>query len=186
MLVLALTSAILATAPGVLATAAAQERLEVVRQEERQEARRQERQWVPRRVELRVSSPQLPKRGEPRVFAASRITDLEFAAVFAGRPVGSHLLELKLYTPRGYLYQVLTVPFSGTRGGRRRHVPGNPRVLAERELRFAGPGTYEVSARLPVAGSWITTSSLYGSWRVEAHVDGAVSPSGRKRFTIQQ
>lgn len=149
------------------------------------EARQEERQWVPRRVELRVSSPQLPTRGEPRAFSANRITDLEFEAVFGGRIGGSHVLELKLYTPRGYLYQVLTVPFSAARGGRRRHLPGNPRFFRERELRVAGPGTYQVSARLPVAGTWITTNSLYGSWRVEAHVDGALSPSGRKRFTIQ-
>ena len=96
-------------------------------------------------------------------------------------------LELKLHTPRGYLYQVLTVPFAGGKSGgvERRRVPGNPRLLVERELRIAGPGTYRVSARLPVAGTWITTNSLYGEWRVEAHIDGAASPSGRKRFTIQ-
>jgi hypothetical protein len=167
MLVLALTSLVLATAPV-------------------ERAPREAPRLAHPRVLVKVSSPQLPGRGEPRAFRANRITELQFDAMFAGRLKGSHVLELKLYTPRGYLYQVLTVPFTGgARGGGHRRVPGNPRVFVEREMRVAGTGGYEVSARLPVAGTWIMTNSLYGSWRVDAHLDGAAWPSGRKRFTIQ-
>jgi hypothetical protein len=147
---------------------------------------REEPRPVPPRVSLSVSSPQQPGRVERHGFRASRITELQFDTVFPRRLTGPHVLELKIFTPRGHLYQVLTVPFSGEgRGGRRRRVPGNPRFLLEREMRFVGAGAYHVSARLPVAGTWITTNSLYGSWRVEAHVDGAEWPSGRERFTIQ-
>jgi hypothetical protein len=170
MLSLLLTSLLLATAPAERATAV-------------ERATREARPLAHPRILLKVSSPQL--RDRPRVFRASRITELQFDAVFAGRLTGSHVLELKLYTPRGYLYQVLTVPFSGAKGGWHRHLPGNPRVFVEREMRVAGPGKYQVSARLPVAGTWIMTNSLYGNWRVEAHLDGADWPSGRERFTIQ-
>jgi hypothetical protein len=169
MLVLALTSLVLVAAPA--------------------EQETPEAQMAPparSRVFVVVSSPQLPAPDEPRVFPAHRITELQFDAVFLRRLRGVHVLELKLYTPRGYLYQVLTVPFTGgARSAGYRHVPGNPRVFVEREMRVGESGTCRVSARLPVAGTWIMTSSLYGNWRVDAHLDGAVWPSGRRRFTIQ-
>src|SRR5512138_3392757 len=115
MLVLVMTSLVLAAAPSERTISVG-------------ESRRAAPALAHPRVELRVSSPQLLGRGERRVFPASRIADLELEAVFGGRLLGSHVLELKLFTPRGHLYQVLTVPFSGTRGGRRRKLPGNPRV----------------------------------------------------------
>jgi hypothetical protein len=135
-------------------------------------------------VLVKVSSPQLGP-SSSRVFPAHGITELQFDALFRQRLRGSHVLELKLYTPKGHLYQVLTVPFSGgPRAAGYRRLPGNPRVYVEQVLQPAGAAAYRVSARLPVAGTWIVTSSLYGSWRVDAHLDGAASPSGRNRFTI--
>src|SRR5512140_3338106 len=75
------------------------------------------------RVSVSVSSPQLPGHGERRGFRASRITELQFDTAFPRRLAGPHVLELKLYTPRGHLYQVLTVPFSGEPRGGGRRVP---------------------------------------------------------------
>ena len=43
-----------------------------------------------------------------------------------------------------------------------------------------------VTATLPVAGTSITMSSLYGRWSVEPHLDGQPGPCGpAARFTIR-
>ena len=43
-----------------------------------------------------------------------------------------------------------------------------------------------MSAALPVAGTSITLSSLYGRWTVQAYLDGQPEPCGpATRFTIR-
>lgn len=147
-----------------------------------------------------VSSPQAPKK---RVtFSATKILDLEFGAMLRSSLVGEHVLNLKVYTPRGHLYQQLDVPF---RGGvtssppspevgtepRMRQVEGYPQPLPEQELvatrTSTGKRSYRVSTRLPVAGTSIMASSLYGNWKVVPHLDGnlkACGPAGA--FSITQ
>ncbi len=45
---------------------------------------------------------------------------------------------------------------------------------------------YSVSAALPVAGTSITLSSLYGRWTVQSYLDGQPAPCGpASRFTIR-
>jgi hypothetical protein len=45
---------------------------------------------------------------------------------------------------------------------------------------------YAVTALLPVAGTSITLSSLYGRWTVQAYLDGQPDPCGpAARFTIR-
>jgi hypothetical protein len=138
----------------------------------------------PPRALIVVSSPQAPA-ARTAVFQATRILDIEMTAVFARSLPGDHVLELKTFTPRGHLYQVLTVPFTGAAASRRpgfRRVRGYPRPLPERLLRRGAAG-YEVSGSLPVGGgTWIVTNALYGRWRVDAFVDG--QPVGRTAFTI--
>lgn len=113
---------------------------------------------------VQVTSPQ--QQGLHAVFSASRVYDLHFRTILGGTPDGPHLLELRLYTPNGHLYQVLSVPFTGRHGARREP---------------------SASATLPVAGTAIMTSSLYGRWRVEPHLDGSPVPCGRSRgFVIEQ
>jgi hypothetical protein len=74
-------------------------------------------------------------------------------------------LRLKVYAPNGDLYDVLEASSPDGRG-RRRLLRGE--------------------ARLPVAGSSIIHSSLYGRWRVVPFVEGAEAPCGRPRtFSIQ-
>jgi hypothetical protein len=58
-------------------------------------------------------------------------------------------------------------------------VPGYPRPVAEKALARVtrGTATYSaVSIPFPVGGTDIVSSGLYGSWKVQAHVDGADSP----------
>jgi hypothetical protein len=113
---------------------------------------------------------------------------------------GDHLMELKILTPRGFLYQSIALPFVGGAQAARgpqadaaapaaRVVPGYPRPLEVQRLVPAQSGTrgeYELHARLPVAGTSITQSSIYGTWSVQAFLDGQAEPCGpATRFTIR-
>jgi len=113
---------------------------------------------------------------------------------------GDHLMELKLFTPGGFLYQVIALPFVGATapsGAQKaaappsRVVPGYPRPLEVQTLvpvRSSGTrGEYELRARLPVAGTSITLSSIYGTWSVQTFLDGQAEPCGpMTRFTIRE
>src|SRR5512143_1880094 len=113
---------------------------------------------------------------------------------------GDHLMELKLFTPGGFLYQSIALPFVGAASSARgqqaaaappaRVVPGYPRPLEVQRLvpvRTSGTrGEYELRARLPVAGTSITLSSIYGTWSVQTFLDGQAGPCGpATRFTIR-
>ncbi len=93
-------------------------------------------------------------------FSATRILELRFAARLSGGPKLEHTLRLRLYTPGGFLYQVLAVPVAAGRGHR------------------------VVEARLPVAGTSIMASGLYGRWRVEPRLDDSSEPCGRSRHFV--
>ena len=148
-----------------------------------------------------VTSPEAPNR---RVsFSATKILDLQMGAILRSRIAGEHVLNLKVYTPKGHLYQQLDLPFRGTTvspaggaavteaGPRMRRVEGYPQPLPEQELQAArapsGQRGYRVSARLPVAGTSIMTSSLYGKWKVVPHLDGSLKACGAATaFSITQ
>jgi hypothetical protein len=154
-------------------------------------------------------------RGAPpkdMTFSSRETLDLTLRPRVRQNLPGEHLLQLKVSTPGGFLYQVITVPFVGAaapvgRGGPGwvtnreaagatdplppRVVPGFPRPLEVQRLvpateGSATRGAYELSARLPVAGTSITLSSLYGTWSVQPYLDGATEPCGpATRFTIR-
>ena len=152
-----------------------------------------------------VSSRETPR---SRVsFSAKRILDLQLGALLGSRIRGEHVLNLKLYTPKGHLYQQLDVPFRGgsasataetaaastvsETGQRTRRVEGYPQPMAEQELVAArtatGQRAYRVAAHLPVAGTSITTSSLYGKWKVVPFIDESPKPCGAATaFSITQ
>ena len=142
-------------------------------------------------VAIQVVSPQQPKPQPHPAFSATRILDVEFRAFLRRRLTGQHNLQLKVYTPKGHVYQVLTVPFTapGHHPGKRR-VDGYPQPLDEQEarlVRLEGAHRHQVSATLPVAGTSIMTNSLYGQWRVEPYLDGEAEPCGPPRsFAIGQ
>ena len=151
-------------------------------------------------VAVVVTSPEAPRR---RVsFSATKILDLELGALLRSRISGEHVLNLKVYTPKGHLYQQLDVPFRGgftsgpasvetAAGPRMRRVDGYPQPLPEQELVAAhtptGQRAYRISTRLPVAGTSIMTSSLYGKWKVVPHLDGSLKACGAgAAFSITQ
>lgn len=113
-----------------------------------------------------VSSPQAP-RARLR-FSAARALDLKFHLRVRRGIEGPHTLTLKVYTPSGHLYQELRVPFR-----------------AESAMRKRGSRGTMLAASLPVAGTAITASGLFGRWRVEPHLDGSLRPCGSAtRFQI--
>ncbi len=105
-----------------------------------------------------------------RGFSAQEVLDLRLSVWLPEKDEAS-LVEIRLYTPTGRLYEVLQAraDASTTDGGRYRR----------RRARV-------VSARLPVAGSHITSRSLYGKWRAEVFLDENEKSCTRrpKKFTI--
>ncbi|SRR6266571_1831074 len=114
----------------------------------------------PRRpcLPVQVSSPPL---GQRAVFSATEILDLKLSTQLRRHLEGPHVLQIKVFTPRGYAYQILTVPFT------------------------ASGQLPELSATLPVAGTAIMANSLYGRWSVEPFLDGA-SCGVRRSFLLRQ
>jgi len=110
-----------------------------------------------------VVSPETPK-AKGRRFSAGTILDVEFRTSVSRKVDGSHRLRFLVFTPKGHLYQELSVPFVANATGRT-----------------------PVATRLPVGGTSITTSSLYGKWRVEPHLDDSRKPCvAATRFTISR
>jgi hypothetical protein len=105
-----------------------------------------------------------------RRFSAQDVLDLRFSVWMPGKN-DAGLVEIKLYTPAGHLYEVLEATTdAGT----------------ARETRYRGRRARVVAGRLPVAGTHITGRSLYGKWRAEVFLDGAPATCTRRpmRFTI--
>ena len=105
-------------------------------------------------------------RGVP-FYPATRTLSIRFRAHVRRRPRAPSppALRLHVHAPNGHLYDVLEAsPFRG-RWWR-------PFLRAE--------------ARLPVAGSSILNSSLYGRWTVVPYLEGDERPCGRARpFAIE-
>jgi hypothetical protein len=109
-----------------------------------------------------VSSPDRPQWRRDR-FSASRTLDLRFLLRMRNEGGDNHLVRFQVLTPKGHLYQEIQVANRPERGRRASHV----------------------SAQLPVAGTFISTSSLFGRWRVVPYLDDEPEPCGRGAvFTI--
>ena len=89
-----------------------------------------------------------------------------------------HVISLKFFTPAGHLYRQIDVPITpdiGSRTVESRRLPGYPypvTVAVPEVRRVAGETAPTVEVHLPVGGTSIVTSSLYGMWRVNGFVDG--------------
>jgi hypothetical protein len=122
-------------------------------------------------IAVRVASPKAP--AARQAVSASKVVDLRIETHFARSLRGARRLELRVFTPQGYLYQTLAVPFDASPPAADRQSPRPP-------LRSVG-------VRLPVAGTAITTNSLYGRWRVVPFLDDEAEPCGGERaFVIDQ
>jgi hypothetical protein len=97
-------------------------------------------------------------------FSATRIIDLEFDAAPLAKFARTEPLTLKVFTPNGHLYATLALSLASAQGSRRPE-PWRPSRM---------------TARLPVAGTPIVTSSLYGRWTVVPYRDGESDACGRR------
>lgn len=110
-------------------------------------------------------------------FSATHIVELEFDARLERRTSREHALKLRVYTPQGFLYQVLPVPPESSG-------PTLPTVPVEKHRSDQKPARRV--ARLPVAGTSIMASGLYGRWKVVPYLDDGPRPCGPGRsFVIQ-
>lgn len=118
----------------------------------------------------------------PRTYSASGIEDLNFRLRNKELPLGA-LLELRIEMPGGHHYQTLAAPLptetlADTKPGKTARVEGYPFPVAVRTPRrvtaeAGGRATLlEIPFTLPVAGSTIVSSSLYGVWKVTPLLDG--------------
>jgi hypothetical protein len=142
-------------------------------------------------LEIEVSSTPAAgsQRGTPR-FSSKEVLDLNFEVLFAesSRFESGAGLQLRLYTPNGFLYRETGVPIAADGSGEReRFVPGRRHAFEVKRAHGYGRQGRRVRAvpapPLMVAGTDIMLSSLYGTWRVEAWPDGA-SRACMAKFTI--
>ena len=148
---------------------------------------------------IEVTAPGVRKQPRDGRFSTLKILDLDFETRL-DRPVyGDHVLRFKVLTPSGFLYQELNVPFTwpkprrGHKGDRHDEAQAVPasysggvpvQVLGDLGDRW-GRRRDSLSTRLPVAGTSITMSTLYGRWTVQAFLDDKTRPcSPLRRFTI--
>lgn len=130
------------------------------------------------------------KKRRPK-FAISKIVDLRFDVQVGGRIKGDEVVELRVLTPNGHLYETYKIPIAeqpvpidGVQpidvnnraevenvdlGSRR--LAGYPRPIKVQPLKER-KGRRTVSINFPVAGTTIVQNGLYGKWRLEAAVDG--------------
>jgi hypothetical protein len=92
-------------------------------------------------------------------FASADLREMRLVAEWTDVE-GPHLQRLELYSPDGSLYQRFTGTFSGT---------GRP---------------VSVATRLPVSGTPIVDSGLYGDWCVELFLDEEEAPIARRGFSL--
>ncbi|HEU5196468.1 MAG TPA: hypothetical protein VFW70_17140 [Methylomirabilota bacterium] len=104
----------------------------------------------------------LLKSGRTRVGEQFTMSDLRELRVIVNwtEADAAHLQRVDLYAPDGTLYQ----RFAGSFTGDRRPV--------------------SVATRVPVAGSSITDSSLFGEWCAEVFLDDDDAPIARRRFEL--
>lgn len=115
------------------------------------------------------------------VFSATEIIDVDFSVLLtpgaARRFAGSHVVEFRIHTPRGHLYQSIAIPFSSDANakGKKVIVPGYPQPIETQlltEVSTDNGKNLRATVRLPVAGTAIVANSLYGMWTAQAYVDG--------------
>lgn len=114
------------------------------------------------------------------VFDAS-VVDLRLVVDVVPDPVVAHQLGLELITPSGQRFRSFTCVVGGLASGRDCAV-GPLGKLLDGEATLA---TWDATVVLPVAGSQVTSSSLYGTWRVVPTLDEqAIDCSASYGFVI--
>jgi hypothetical protein len=140
---------------------------------------------------IEVTAPGLRKQPRELRFSTREILDLDFETRLERKVQdGEHVLHFKVLTPSGFLYQDLAMPFTWGRPGLRyrdRVAPaaavsyGVPSQTLGHSPDGRGHARQSLHARLPVAGTSITMSTLYGRWTVQAFLDDHARPCSPPR-----
>jgi hypothetical protein len=124
--------------------------------------------------------------GKPGVkFSAAKTIDLTFRLQLDAGVTGDHVVELRVFTPRGFLYRSITAPVAlgaaAASSPKERAVGGYPRpqrVVRSTAAKLGAETVNQIELAFPVGGTDIVGSSLYGRWRVQPFLDGAADPCG--------
>jgi len=94
-----------------------------------------------------------------------------------------HVMEVRVMTPRGNLYQSIDFRFVVEKRGKKSSLfaPGQREPVEAELLPIEGKGQDKflgVKVRLPVGGTTIMQNSMYGTWAVQVLVDGQTVSCG--------
>jgi hypothetical protein len=125
-------------------------------------------------------------RGRKPTFSATKVADLEFRIVIPGTRDLAELYQLRLYTPTGHLYQAVDIPvdLTGGHAPSTRSLPGYPLPVPAASPEPAD-GALQVTTRVPLGGTLVSTASLYGKWRAEVWPKDAEAPCATEVFIVQ-
>ena len=127
---------------------------------------------------IEISSVEQPEIFDMPKYSATKTTDLKVHVVFPDQFKEDHVISLKFRTPAGHLYRQIDVPVThevGRQGTQTVRLPGYPypvEVAVPEISRIAGQVAPSIEVRLPVGGTSIATSSLFGQWQVTGMIDG--------------
>jgi len=123
--------------------------------------------------------------GNVATFSATKVLDIQFAIIFskqvAKQFANAHNVEFRVYTPQGNLYQSISIPITNDpdRAGERHRIPGYPDLVPVQVLQSINHGNGKgmfATVTLPVAGTPIVSTSLYGEWKADAVVEDEATP----------
>jgi len=115
-------------------------------------------------------------------FSATDLLDLELVVGLPSQLTGEHRVDVEVYTPDEHLYRTLTMVLrAGEAAASPAEAPPPRRKLSDlarpvdvqQAERDARSRSSTVRATLPVAGTSIVSSSLYGRWTAVAYLDGS-------------
>lgn len=142
-----------------------------------------------------VTDPPPAKKGVVPAFSATAVVDIDVLLQFKPGDAkeladGDHVAEVRFIGPQGFLYESRMVPLtSDTLKARTPKTLPNYRRPVKQNLVATSKSGKEIEARIafPVAATTIVTSSMYGTWRAEAYLDGSTAQCADPAvFTISQ
>jgi hypothetical protein len=133
-----------------------------------------------------VSVPERPHARDP--FSVRKTLDLRFRMRVRTRDEESHVVSFRVLTPNGHLYQQLQAPPEAKKSKEKDDDRDDHDGRDDRDDHDDRDRSLSrVSARLPVAGTFIATSSLFGKWRVVPYIDDDPEPCAAPSvFRIEQ
>ena len=136
--------------------------------------RRREREWHGcgcRQISISSSAPTRERAERRDRFSARRTPSLRVELRLRTEGGDLHAVRFQFLTPKGHVYQEARAKYDEVAGGA---PPGKRRHAS-------------ASFELPVAGTFIATSSLFGRWKVVPYLDDDTEPCGdAAAFTITE